>query len=144
MRGPREFCQRGSWSNSNNVFMMRGKRIQIALKASHHRLASETPLNGVSQVGRLWATIECWLGSFVIFQRVRTSIAKKPYIFVIFHGGGGVRTPCPPSGSAHEMPHNAAFHQCLHYLLRQNRLLGERKIFFRCILCPLNIYNGPS
>ena len=33
--------------------------------------------------------IECWLGSFVIFQGIRASIAKKPYIFVIFGGGGG-------------------------------------------------------
>ena len=32
-------------------------------------------------------------------------IAKKPYIFVIFQGGGGgVRTPCtPPSGYAHDL-----------------------------------------
>ena len=29
------------------------------------------------------------------FQGIQTSIAKKPYIFVIFQGGGGVRTPCP-------------------------------------------------
>ena len=34
------------------------------------------------------------------FQGIRTSIAKKPYIFVIF-SGGGVWTPCPPSGSAY-------------------------------------------
>ena len=34
-----------------------------------------------------WHYIECWLGSFVIFQGIRTSIAKKPYIFVIFQGG---------------------------------------------------------
>ena len=33
------------------------------------------------------ANIECWLGSFVIFQRIGTGIAKKPYIFVIFQGG---------------------------------------------------------
>ena len=26
-------------------------------------------------------------------KRIRTIIAKKPYIFVIFHGA---RTPCPP------------------------------------------------
>ena len=36
--------------------------------------------------------IECWLGSFVICQGIWTSIAKKPYSFVIFHGGGGVQT----------------------------------------------------
>ena len=35
-------------------------------------------------------------GSFVIFQGIRTSIAKEPYIFVNFsRGGGGVWTPCP-------------------------------------------------
>ena len=33
--------------------------------------------------------IKCWLGSFVIFQGIRTSIAKKPYISVIFQWGGG-------------------------------------------------------
>ena len=32
----------------------------------------------------------------MIFKGIQTSIAKKPYIFVIFQG---VRTPCPPSGS---------------------------------------------
>ena len=46
-------------------------------------------LNGVSPAGRWWPNIECWLGSFVIFQGIRTSIAKKPYIFVIFQWGGG-------------------------------------------------------
>ena len=30
-----------------------------------------------------------------IFQGIRTSIARKPYIFVIFQGGRG-RTPFPP------------------------------------------------
>ena len=30
------------------------------------------------------------------FLRDPVSIAKKPYIFVIFQGGGGVWTPCPP------------------------------------------------
>ena len=33
-------------------FFMRGKRIQIALKADYHRPASEMPLNGVSLAGR--------------------------------------------------------------------------------------------
>ena len=45
--------------------------------------------------------IECWLGSFVIFQGIWTSIAKKPYSFVIFLcvGYGPPVTPC---GSAHD------------------------------------------
>ena len=39
-------------------------------------------------------------GSFVFLRGIRTSIAKKPYIFVIFNGrGGGSRSPVPPSGS---------------------------------------------
>ena len=50
--------------------------------------------NGVSLAGRRWPNTEFWLNSFVIFQGIRTSIAKKPYIFVIFQGGG-------PSGSEH-------------------------------------------
>ena len=37
--------------------------------------------------------IECWLGSFVAFQGIRTRIAKKPYIFVIFQGGGALDPP---------------------------------------------------
>ena len=43
-------------------------------------------LNGVSLAGRCWPKIEYWLGSFLIFQGIKTSIAKKPYIFVIFQG----------------------------------------------------------
>ena len=69
-------------------FFVRGKRIQIALKAGHHHL------NRVSLAGRCWTYIECWLGSFVIFQGIRTSIAKKPYIFVIF--SEGYEPPVPP------------------------------------------------
>ena len=81
------------------VSLMNGKTIQIPLKAGHHRHANEKPVkraiigppapfNGVSLAGRLWFNIEGWLGSFLIFQGIRTSIAKKPYIFVIFQGGG--------------------------------------------------------
>ena len=38
--------------------------------------------------------------SYFCFQRIRTSFAKKSYIFVIFQGRGP--DPYPPSGSAHE------------------------------------------
>ena len=40
----------------------------------------------------MWG-VACWLGSFVIFQEIRTSIAKKPFSFVIFQG---CPDPCPP------------------------------------------------
>ena len=45
-------------------------------------------------------TLNAGLAALWIFQGIRTNIAKKPYIFVIFQcvcvGGGGVWTPCPP------------------------------------------------
>ena len=44
-----------------------------------------------------WPDIESRLGigSFVIFQGIRTSIAKEPYSFVIFQGWGS-GLPVPP------------------------------------------------
>ena len=69
---------------------MRGKRIQIPLKVGHHRPDSE---NAIEMTFR-WRAGDCWLGSFVNFQEIRTSIAKKPYIFYL----SGVWDPdlCPP------------------------------------------------
>ena len=77
MRGSRKFCQRGSNSDTIIFWLMRWDRIQIPLKASHHRPTSETPFK--------WSH-----GSLVILYGIRTSIAKKPYIFLVFQG---VRTP---------------------------------------------------
>ena len=51
-------------------------------------------LNGISLAGQWWPNIECWLGSFVVLQEIRSSIGKKPYIFLIFQGG--VWTPFLP------------------------------------------------
>ena len=47
-----------------------------------------TTISGPSSAGQWNANIECWLGSFVVLQGIRASIAKKPYIFVIFQGEG--------------------------------------------------------
>ena len=48
------------------------------------------------------AQLECWLGSFVIFQGIWTSIAiKKTLYFCDFSGGGGAGPPVLPSGSVH-------------------------------------------
>ena len=57
-------------------------------------------LRGVSPVDCSWPNIEDWLGSFVIFQEIGTSFAKKLYSFVVIQGAW---TPVPPSGSAHNM-----------------------------------------
>ena len=51
-----------------------------------------------------------WPGDFAIFKGIHTSIAKNPYIFVIFQGGG-VRTPAPPP------PHPSGFARCTHFLM---------------------------
>ena len=60
----------------------------MPLYEDHHRPTSETSLNAF-----LCANIECWLCSFVIFQGIETSIAKKP--FCDFSGSGAGPDPCP-------------------------------------------------
>ena len=57
--------------------------------------AAERHLNGVSLAGRWLPNIESLLGSCVILQGIRNSIVQKPYIFVIFQGGGS-GPPVPP------------------------------------------------
>ena len=92
MRGSRKFCQRGSkfdkvffswWGEKGSKYHF--KRVIIDPPAKCH-------LNGVSLACRWWHNIECWLGGSVIFQGIRTSIAKKTYILLFFRG---IRTPCP-------------------------------------------------
>ena len=86
---------------------MRGKRIQIALKqaiigppAKRHLMAfCWRADDGLT----LNTGLVCLFFFFVFFQWILTSIAKKPYIFGIFQGGGGPDPlhPPPPSGSPH-------------------------------------------
>ena len=59
---------------------MRGERIQLPLKAGHHRPANKTPFTWRFAGGPMVAQNEYWIGCFVIFQGILTSIAKKPYI----------------------------------------------------------------
>ena len=65
----------------------------------NHRPANETPFRWRADDGPI---LNVGLVALWFFQGVRPSIAKKPYIFINdFSGrGGGVRTPCYPSGSA--------------------------------------------
>ena len=89
MRGSRKFFQ---WGPAMTTFVCffneerHYKRAIIGPPAKRH-------LNGVWLAGRWWLNIECWLGSFVVLQGIKTSIAKQPYIFVIFQGS---RPPVPP------------------------------------------------
>ena len=110
MRGSRKLCRR--WSKFANLITLfiiflklmgdRGSKYRfnwaiIGPTAKHH---------GILLVGRWWPKIECWLGSFVIFQGIRTSIAKKPYVFVIFFSGGGGGGPDPPVPPLNPPVHN--------------------------------------
>ena len=89
--------------NSNNefflLFFMRGEWIQKALKEGYHRPASETPFTFRWQADDGPTLNACLVA--LIFREIWTSIAKKPYIFVIFFQGGKDPLPPPPSGSAH-------------------------------------------
>ena len=53
---------------------------------------------GVPMMAQHWMLV--WYSS-TIFQGIRTCIARKPYIFVIFQGGGGP-DPLSPLGFAHD------------------------------------------
>ena len=89
--------------------LMRGGGSKYHFKRAIIGPPAKRHLNGVSLACRCWPNIECWLGSFVIFQGIRTSIAKKPFIFVIFQGGPA-SSPPPLSGSAHVThPHTDLF-----------------------------------
>ena len=82
-------------SNFDFFFLVdEGRGIQIPLKVSHHRPASEMAFRWPADDG---PTLNAGL-VVCCFQGFQTSIAKKPYIFVIFQGGPD---PCPPSGSTH-------------------------------------------
>ena len=54
----------------------------------------------------------------VIFRRSGPELLRNSIIIVIFRGGGGVRTPFPPSGSAHGLLHKEQYERGLNYLLR--------------------------
>ena len=81
-------------------FVHEEKMIQYHYKRAINGPPAKRHLNGVSLACRWWPTIECWLCSFVNFQVIRTSVAKKPYIFVIFQGWSRPPFP-PPFESAH-------------------------------------------
>ena len=95
---PENFVRGGPTLTTYLFFLklMRGEMIQIPLKAGHHQPASETPFKWRFAGGPMMVHIECWPGSFVIFQRIWSSIAKKTLSFC-----EGVWTP--PSGSAHAL-----------------------------------------
>ena len=88
----RKFCQMGS--NFDVVFfgfilVYKGREY---LNTTISRPSSAHQGNTIFMACLWWPNNECWLGSFVIFQGIPTSSAKKPYIFVIFQRS---RPPVP-------------------------------------------------
>ena len=106
-RGSRKFCQRVS--KFNNVFFfffffLVDEGIEdpstalIGPSSVRQRNAVKWRFAGVPMIAHhgmlAWQLCD--------FKRIQTSISKKPYIFVIFQGGGvGFGPPVPTSGSAH-------------------------------------------
>ena len=89
MRGPRKFCQRDS--NFDNVFL--DERISGAIIGPP---AKRHLTDDGLQIACRWRTDDSPTlnaGSFVIYQGIKTCIARKPFIFVIFEEGG----PDPPA-----------------------------------------------
>ena len=85
--------------------MIRG-RTQIPLLAGHQRPASETQFKWGFAGGPMMAQ----LVAFFYFKEIWTSIAKEPYIFVIFQGGSG--PPIPPSSGSTHVHVLLMHHQC--------------------------------
>ena len=81
--------------------LFKGERIQKSQKAGHNQPARETPLNGVSPAFWRCSNVECRLGSFENFRRSGPVLLRNSIFLWFFRCGGGFRTPCPPSGSAH-------------------------------------------
>ena len=78
--------------------MLRGERIVIPLKAGHNWPASETPFKWRFAGWPIMANVEWWLGSFVIFQGIRTNpIALLSFFFLVGGGAGGRRPESPVS-----------------------------------------------
>ena len=80
-------------------FFIRGERIQIALKADHHRPASGTTFN----LAFLWRANDCPTLSVGLVAWKLCNISEDPdqycletLCFCDFPGGGGGLAPCPP------------------------------------------------
>ena len=89
MRGSRMYCQKWSNLTLTTFFSWWGEReSKYHLKWTIDGPPGKCLLNGVSLVRWKWSPIECWHGSFVIFQWIRTSIAKEFKSSVMFQGVG--------------------------------------------------------
>ena len=105
MRGSRKLCHRGSnfdnfccccfldyeGTNDPNTTLS-------GPSSTHQRNAISMAFRWRADVG---PTLSVGLVACLDFQGIRISIAKKPYIFVIFQGGGESGPPAPPTLDPH-------------------------------------------
>ena len=84
MRGSRFFFQRGS--NFLKFFLVDKGREDPNITIGEP--SSPRQRNAISMAFR-WRADGGLTVIFVVLQGIRTNIAKEPYIFVIFQGGGG-------------------------------------------------------
>ena len=123
---------------------MKGEGSKIPLKAGHPWPASETPFKWCFA----WRaddspTLNTGLVALrVFFQGTRTSIAKDPYLFLIFHGGMDPQPPPPPSESAHAWIINQMLNQlpCLKAFNIHKKNCFQN-IGHQCIKCPLSTFD---
>ena len=94
MRGSIKFFFSKGSSFSYLLLSWWGDQIPLKVGYMYHRPVSETQFkwrfSGVPMMAQHW-----WLGSFVVFQGIRTSIAKKPSILWFFRRWGPDPLPSP-------------------------------------------------
>ena len=98
MRGSRKFCQCGL-TMTTFTLVDEGREDPNITKRGPSSACQRTAI----EMAFHWRADDGCFGSFEIFQGIRTSIAKKPYIFVIFQEGGPDPLPPTPAGSTHDI-----------------------------------------
>ena len=136
-----------------NSLLMCGPRKSNFFLVDKEREDPNTTKTGRTDDG---PNIECWLGSFAIFQALRTSIAKEPYSFVMSRDWAGSGPPVIPSGSAHDAVQchmlrplaNASYtfatvvvRFCLRFSLRFFGIVGGYKLRRMCLHCLRSPYD---
>ena len=100
MHGSRKICQRGPTLTLFFLLVDKGREDPSTTisgsSSAHQRNAIKWRFSGVPMIAQNeWRLGRC------DSHGIRTCIARKRYIFVIFQGGGVVRIPCPHSRYTH-------------------------------------------
>ena len=109
LRGSRKFCERGSDTDNFFLYYFITLLVEKSGVKYHYKGIIVGPpakrhFNGVSLACRWWPNMECWFGSFAIFQGSGPVLPWDPIFLWFFRGGGGPDPlpPPPTTGSAHD------------------------------------------